>query len=180
MKNKEKKILAFQTTENIRKFEIELFWKRSLFFWGFIASAFAAYSALPQDKILLKMIIVNFGLICSLCWTLVNRGSKFWQENWETHKRKYVPLVTDKELNNVYPIQKKGVWSAKKYSPSKVTIALSDFVLIMWLCILIFELLKFYNSNSEIIIQNISIVFTIFTIIYSILILKEANTNEKR
>ncbi|HWM68436.1 MAG TPA: hypothetical protein VNO35_17725 [Steroidobacteraceae bacterium] len=30
----------------VRKFEIERFWARSIFFWGFIAAAFVAYAQL--------------------------------------------------------------------------------------------------------------------------------------
>ena len=29
---------------DIRKFEIELYWKRATYFWGFIAAAFAGYA----------------------------------------------------------------------------------------------------------------------------------------
>src|SRR5687768_10339196 len=30
--------------------ELELFWKRSLFFWGFIASAFVGYAATSEES----------------------------------------------------------------------------------------------------------------------------------
>jgi hypothetical protein len=67
-----------------RKFEIELFWKRAFFFWGFIAAAFAGYGVLHQAHATdLALAIACFGLVCSVAWTLVNRGSKYWQENWE-------------------------------------------------------------------------------------------------
>ena len=119
-----KKIL--EIANDTRKFEIERFWQRSLFFWGFITASFVAYAYFfnQHQK---ALIIANFGLIASLSWTLTNRGSKYWQENWEEHikaielKALNYPLFTKK-----YPPQKKGIWSALKYSPSRITIALSD------------------------------------------------------
>jgi len=31
----------------------------------------------------LAVLIACFGFVCSVAWSLVNRGSKYWQENWE-------------------------------------------------------------------------------------------------
>ena len=76
----------FEHASDIRKFEIGLFWQRSLFFWGFIAAAFVAYAAIadatPPDTDLL-LAIAAFGFVCSVAWALANRGSKYWQESWE-------------------------------------------------------------------------------------------------
>src|SRR5215208_5954246 len=54
---------AAETLDN----EVERFWKRSLFFWGFIAAAFVAYGVLIEksDKDL-PLAISCFGLICSI------------------------------------------------------------------------------------------------------------------
>src|SRR5229473_56471 len=68
---------------DVRKFEIERFWQRSLFFWGFIAAAFLAYAALYDRDNLLTLLIACFGVVCSFAWTLQNRGGKYWQEAWE-------------------------------------------------------------------------------------------------
>ena len=70
----------FETASEVRKFEITLFWTRSLFFWGFIAAAFVAIAALKNDQATLSLLISEFGVVCSLAWTLGNRGSKYWQE----------------------------------------------------------------------------------------------------
>jgi hypothetical protein len=53
---------AAQTLES----EVERFWKRSLFFWGFIGAAFIAYGALSEkaDKDLV-LAISCFGFVCS-------------------------------------------------------------------------------------------------------------------
>ena len=137
-----------------RKFEIELFWKRSLFFWGFIAAAFVAFAAFSGEKeynIQLRLIVALFGFICSLCWTLANRGSKYWQENWEQR----VELIEDKITGTLFkeslPIQKKIWWlRARKFSVSKLAISLSDYVTIVWFSTSIYSVSKlsiFHNCN---------------------------------
>jgi hypothetical protein len=65
------------------QFELEQFWKRSLFFWGFIGAAFIAF-ATSDSHPSLQAAIASFGFVCSVVWTLANRGSKFWYEDWET------------------------------------------------------------------------------------------------
>ena len=57
-------IKAYETAVETRQFEIELFWKRSLFFWGFIASSFVAYATLMPKSLSLSIVIACFGVIC--------------------------------------------------------------------------------------------------------------------
>src|SRR4051812_11562139 len=66
-----------------RALELDLFWRRALFFWGFIASAFVGLATTYSHHPWLGIAISCFGLVCSFCWTLANRGSKFWYEAWE-------------------------------------------------------------------------------------------------
>lgn len=77
-----------------RDFEIKLYWQRALYFWGFIALAFYAPFAilnLEQDfisypiinKFFFVTIVCILGSFLSFAWYLANRGSKYWQENWE-------------------------------------------------------------------------------------------------
>lgn len=73
---------------DIRKFEIELYWKRAGYFWTLIAASFAGFVALQtatKPKPGLSFLISCIGLVLSFGWYLVNRGSKYWQENWERH-----------------------------------------------------------------------------------------------
>ncbi len=74
---------SFDVAVKIRNFEIGLFWKRSIFFWGFISVAFVGYAALRTANRDLGLVVACFGMVCSFSWTLVNRGSKYWQESWE-------------------------------------------------------------------------------------------------
>jgi len=74
---------------DIRKFEIELYWKRAAYFWGFTAVIFAGYF-LYMTKVQNHSENVQFAIACigfmfTYSWYLVNKGSKFWQNNWERH-----------------------------------------------------------------------------------------------
>src|SRR5258706_16354530 len=41
---------ALQHALDIRKFEIDLYWRRATYFWAFIAAAFAAYAAVQSAQ----------------------------------------------------------------------------------------------------------------------------------
>lgn len=77
-----------------RKFEIDLYWKRATYFWTFIAATLTGYGlTLSVDKAKVdignvnkfQFLIICLGIVFSLSWFLVNKGRKFWQENWEAH-----------------------------------------------------------------------------------------------
>ncbi|WP_339722008.1 hypothetical protein [uncultured Paraglaciecola sp.] len=125
---------------DIRKFEIELYWKRATYFWAFIAAAFAGYAltykaANPEPW--LSMLFAALGLVFSFAWYLVNRGSKFWQSNWERH----VDLLEDMTLGPLYKVvavtqdnsSGNPLTSPAQFSVSKINQILSVFVSTVWL-----------------------------------------------
>ncbi len=126
----------FQVALQTRQLEIDLFWKRSLFFWGFISAAFIAIGALKEQEPILSLLLSGFGLVCSVSWSLVNRGSKYWQEQWESKIEKEEKDVTGPLFKTREKEQDKGWWlGGRQYSVSKVTIAVSDYVAVVWFCI---------------------------------------------
>lgn len=133
----EQKDKILQYAADVRKFEIEKFWQRSIFFWGFIGAAFVAYAQLfgKYDRDL-SFFVACFGLICSVAWTLQNRGSKYWQEAWEAKVESVESDVLGVNLfANREPLQRKGFWGAQTFSVSKLTIALSDFTVLVWIAL---------------------------------------------
>lgn len=80
---------ALEHALDIRKFEIELYWKRAAYFWTFIGAAFAGFIAVQasaaDNKQDLSVMLSCIGMVFSFAWVCVNRGSKQWQENWEKH-----------------------------------------------------------------------------------------------
>jgi uncharacterized membrane protein len=137
---------ALKQASDIRKFEIELCWKRAAYFWAFIASAFVAYfsvaneklESLPVDKKAALFIIALFGLFLSFCWFFINKASHYWIRNWE-HQ---VELLEDEITGPLYKrnivCNETGCWLTKmilrpyKHSASRINQLLSFAVVIIW------------------------------------------------
>ncbi len=135
MPNKIQKEKIHEYAETTLNAEIELFWKRSLFFWGFTGAAFVGYGVLidKADKDL-PLAIACFGLVCSITWTLANRGSKYWQYAWERKLRDVQKDVLGKEVYfDIVPNRNRAWWGPWRYSVTKLTIALSDFSVLVWI-----------------------------------------------
>lgn len=99
----EKRKAALEQALDIRKFEIELYWKRASYFWTLIAAAFAGYFVILSaqhldDKRFLAFVVACIGFLFTFAWFQVNRGSKQWQENWENH----VDILEDKVTGPLY------------------------------------------------------------------------------
>jgi hypothetical protein len=155
-----------------RAFEIDLFWKRSIFFWGFISAAFVGYAALRSANSDLAIVVACFGMVCSSAWTLLNRGSKYWQENWEAKVERYEVNVTGSLFAVQEPVQRKGRWlQARRYSVSKLLIALSDYILTMWLVLFAWENYRFVRQ-FELSAKDVGIgTFGVVSISYVLLLL---------
>jgi hypothetical protein len=136
-KQKAEKALDFAL--DIRKFEIELYWKRATYFWTFIGAALAGYALVykatePNPNAWLSLLFSSLGLLFSTAWYLVNRGSKFWQNNWERH----VDLLEDEVMGPLYktiahdPASWNPLTASAQYSVSKLNQILSLFVLAFW------------------------------------------------
>lgn len=129
---------ALDLALDIRKFEIELYWKRATYFWSFIGAALAGYALVYQrsasDDSWLLLVFSCLGLLFSVAWYLVNRGSKFWQNNWERH----VDLLEDQVIGPLYKTIAEGVDSKNpltapgQYSVSKINQILSVFISLFW------------------------------------------------
>jgi hypothetical protein len=126
---------------DIRKFEISLYWTRATYFWAFIAAAFAAYALTYRTSQAgepwLSLVFSSLGLVFSWAWYLANRGSKFWQNNWERH----VDLLEDITLGPLYKVIATNagdsfLTDAGRFSVTKINQILSLFVTLVWLLLL--------------------------------------------
>jgi uncharacterized membrane protein len=147
--DKEKAKKALEIALDNRKFEIGLYWQRAAYFWALIAAAFAGYFAVLSaesthlhDKEYLAYILSCIGLIFTWAWFLVNRGSKFWQENWENH----VDMLEDHIVGPLYKtvlhrsgngsLVERWIVGPRAVSVSRVNQWVSLFTICIWLTLL--------------------------------------------
>jgi hypothetical protein len=170
---------ALELAAEIRKTEIGLFWQRSLFFGGLTAAAFLAYYNIREVQPEIRFAILCIGIIFSLTWTLANRASSHWQDAWQqTIEQIEQQLIEHRLFKNPEPTQKYfPLWASRKYSVSKLVIALSDFALLIWI-FLGLEALAGRGINVR--PWRVMILLTILTIAYAGLMLWKAQTSPRR
>lgn len=151
---------ALEHALDIRKFEIDLYWKRATYFWTFIGATFAGYFAVQATEIggkgELSVILSCLGVVFSCAWLCVNRGSKQWQENWEKH----VDMLEDQITGPLYKVvltrnDPKGFYEhinhlitgPSPFSVSKINQIISLYIMALWLCLL-FRSLPPFNINA--------------------------------
>jgi len=161
-KEKEKIEYAYRKAWENRDFEINKFWTRAAYFWGFIALIFVAYFKISENEIknkYIQLIIICLGIIFSIAWNYVIRGSKKWQENWENHIDKLEDFISG-------PLYKTIFHKDTFYSVSKINEILSIVIIVVWLAMLI----NFLNLNSFFSLNNNSITSFDFKILFTLII----------
>jgi hypothetical protein len=163
---------ALEHALDIRKFEIELYWKRATYFWAFIAATFAGYLGMatsdkkPSPDIF--VLICALGLSFSVAWYFVNRGSKFWQNNWERH----VDLLENEIIGPLYKtaIDTRTCYFRRlhkeyPFSVSKINQILSLYILAIWIYLsvksisTVFEIKEPFAKFNSIAVVLITVVF---------------------
>ena len=153
LSDKKKQKKAYREASDIRKFEIELFWKRATFFWAFIVAIYTAYYHVLttiykkglepcvsyEHGTLPLLVLSGLGLFFCCSWLLSSMGSKHWQKNWENH----LDLLEDSVTGPLHKIYDAG----KAYSESKITIAAGWVVTVCAYGLLIFEFLSLVKKR---------------------------------
>lgn len=152
---------ALERALDIRKFEIDLYWKRATYFWTFIAATLAGFVAIQASNSIhktdLAVLLCNLGIVFSVAWLCVNRGSKYWQENWEYH----VDMLEDNVHGPLYKVvltrnTPKGAGEHLRHlltgpspiSVSKINQLISLFITLAWITLLIYSLPEFRVSGT--------------------------------
>ena len=155
--NKGKLEEAFKIALDTRKFEIELYWKRTGYFVLFIGAVFVGYYNIAKEvgyyniakesiseyqKEWLLLLLAALGFLLSLLWYMANRGSKFWQENWEAHIEELsthlgVPIfgIIKRREHSI-----RNLMQEYPFSVSKVNQMVSLIITFTWLLILCKEM----------------------------------------
>ncbi|AJX81482.1 putative membrane protein [Burkholderia pseudomallei 7894] len=147
----DKRKKALERALDTRKFEIDLYWKRATYFWTFIGATLAGFIAIQagasSSRDTLSVLLSCLGTVFSFAWLLVNRGSKYWQENWEKH----VDLLEDDETGPLYKITLSRNPTLKRleyldhlvtgpsaYSVSKINQVVSLYVFLLWIFLVVY------------------------------------------
>lgn len=177
-----KRRLAFEKAHEIRKFEIELYWKRTTYFWAFIAFSFGAYIAIVSSESKeftnrenYAFVITCIGFIFSLSWYLVNRASKHWQTNWEV-------IIDDLEDEFTGDLMKRHIKNNNKwyeltlsyrYSVSRINQIVSLFITIVWVILMCFSGYQILSISTFSLSGNWMFpIFFIVTIAFSVILVK--------
>lgn len=144
---------ALQKAWEIRNFEIELYWKRTAYFWAFnTAIAIACYHIASSEGVksmLLLSTLLALGIICSIAWFLSNIASKHWQENWENH----INLLEDKKYGRIYKTTMSYYKNSIKPSVSRLNLKISAFVILAWIIAIVKFIISYYEINLAYIIS---------------------------
>ena len=166
---------ALQHALDIRKFEIGLYWQRATYFWTLIAATFAGHFAVlsaehMRDKYFNAYVLACVGLIFSLAWFLTNRGSKYWQENWENH----VDMLEDEITGPLYktvlhrPVNvgllSRAIEGPAPYSVSQINQWVSLFTLAVWLPLIVNVLPEFDLTRQVSVKHTVIGVITALTV----------------
>lgn len=157
---------AYDKAHDIRKFEIEMYWRRSAYLWTLQGAALAGLAlilstgtftegCLPPAsetteqcylawvRLVVIVAIWCFGTFTAFVWLLLLRGAKFWQNNWERH----VDFLEDQisgALYKTYPVTKFDA----PYSVSKLNELMAGFTLLMWILIGTITVAIVFGPNS--------------------------------
>ena len=176
-KNEELKINIDIYTKilDLRKFEIENFWKRTLFFWGTLAILLVAYfKQAGQDKYLVCLSLI--GLLYNIIFSLSIRGSKYWQEHWEVKASEFENKLQFKLLNDDSwnPTFESRFTYPYRFSVSKLTMLLSDLTVLMWFMFWLKDFINLFRYNylkMKLNLSNSIDFFTVGVIVFHIILL---------
>jgi len=182
---------AYKTALDTRKFEIQMYWTRTNYFFLFVSAAIAAYGVAlgwksgeiginEQTKRLVLLLISAIGFIVSLSWYLANKGGKFWHENWEYH----VDLLEQTEVGSLYKTvlskSPNGLGELKAYKEKLNQIDRSDCVGRIW-CALVGQTKLYTNPLISVFLKpsksypyspsKVNLILSVFTTILFLSIL---------
>ncbi len=167
---------AVKNALDIRKFEIGLYWKRASYFWAFILLAFTAYFTI-SDSIFtnvneIRLIVSSIGLIFSISWYYVNRGSKYWQNNWEQH----VDNLEDNYMGPIYRIILKRdefkfthLLGPYPFSVSRINQVINLYIIFIWIYLLVNSLSNIFKLYEP--VEHFNVLVILMALIISVILL---------
>ena len=156
---KEARRAALEKAHTIRMFEIRMLWQRALFVWGFQFAIFVASGSLivafyenssgenHKTYILYGLCALTIlGVLISYALILINKGSKFWQENWEYH----IDMLEEEFHGHLHQtlLNDKDPSVHQHYSVSKVNKGIAWIFFMFWLAAFGICILLIFRDSS--------------------------------
>lgn len=155
-----------------RKLEIKNLWQRSIFLATFLVLCYKGYGALvgkmidnrcftdcdPCEIDIIAIFISLIGIIMSILWIAMAKGSKAWQEVYEDAIGKIeneltIPLYCrsnspqgDESKRDMCILSTKG----GPYSPSKINIVIGQVSLVIWILIFVVHIVRQFNITIRV------------------------------
>lgn len=145
---------ALKNAIKSREFEIQMYWNRAKYFWLFVSALWVAYGKLLYDWGYLDglfksnlyqystlLVLSCAGLGLSVAWYFVNKGSKFWQENWEYQinfleneiiGKSYKTIFSDRKINDRSEFDQ-SLFGSFPFSVSKINVTIAFSSAVLWL-----------------------------------------------
>ena len=159
---------AYEELWRCRDFELKHLWQRAVFLGAFLLAAFAGYGHLilqccgqghvfsMRDNVT-GFVIAFGGLILSILWVMMAKGSKAWYERYESAIYNFIKLANvsmeakeklydegvdriigfayGDDFNDYSASVSSWLWNTKggSYSPSKINIAIGHLAIAIWL-----------------------------------------------
>jgi hypothetical protein len=127
---------ALTRAYRLRDFEIEHYWKRGTYFWTLQGAIFIALGVLWRERIEVNVVMValsGLGVLTAVANALAALGSKFWQENWESH----IDMLEDEVDGRLH----KTVWLRNgmlRFSVSGINQLLSVCFIVFWIIVTLY------------------------------------------
>ncbi len=162
---------ALDRAYELRTFEIEHYWKRATYFWGFQIAIFAAFGLLWRESNLSTMdpwtpitvALSGLGVLTAVANYLSARGSKFWQQNWESH----IDMLEDEIEGRLH----KTVWLSDRgtsFSVSRINEWLSFFFILFWIGVTLYVAIKFVGFGPPDFLRDIRALWLFLVIVAAI------------
>lgn len=139
---------ALNRAHEIRKFEIELYWRRASHFWVLQAAVFAAIglvwnSAESVTASPIPFALAALGVLTARAGYLSAKGSKFWQENWEFH----IDMLENEfegRLHKTVYVGSDGI----SYSVSGINQQLAYYFYLFWIFVIFYLFMNIIQFES--------------------------------
>ena len=159
---------VYETLWKCRDFEIDHVWQRAVFLSAFLLACFAGYGSVvvgfaTAEKVTIPLQMINtlllgiamVGLILSLIWIMMAKGSKAWYEHYERAIAAFEQRIglfevdsfvgvlnAHKMIGFEIPPTSSWIWNTKggAYSVAKINIVIGHVSSLVWLGLIVVHL----------------------------------------